>query len=1039
MCLKIFVVFHNTIVNNNYKCLSTEYMKKSVTFFGVNEIYKKNKIENSIFEYELPIYNPFLQKRGYMETSAYLHIYWNKLYIDCDFVGVCQYDMEHVTEYTSLDKNTIYVLNAGKKVVSNGEWDNLMFPQLRNLDFIIQSYNSCFNTNYTKNDLENLPLSLWQTNIYPKRIFEELCSWLELFVEDIYPWCNQLPYETHWGSIGGYTERAITIFNCFKIYEGVNYENLNLRHRAFGNREQYNTKSFLNDFDIDIQSKITNILPDNSFKEVTKDFNDHINIVESHINNTTQIHLVIKQNEKVIKSKPILLLVVGSEFNHKYNILYDNLEGCKIYYKQLSYNSYQVYIEKENKIKLGWTLNVDNILYISETKLIKHFITKMDMEIPLYHKYTSELTQRWSNHELETNSKILEILRQMSVSSVRQYIFDAGCHVGDTLLMMAVFLKRNDISNIYIIGVDPDIEKINFIRDILKLNDLATWIQLYPSGLSNYEHENLSLTLNKKSRNSGAWTVEQSTLSNRADCYFTTIDSICKNKSVRLMHLDLEGYEVYALEGGTQTIKTYKPIIIAEEEHSNLKQLDRTFKNFNYKFSKKIGGDRLYIPQQLDFTKYTMVNPLHIEQLQQFTRYINEHNLSGCVVECGVWKGGMIMSSIEIQKQYDQNRMFYLYDTYEGMTEPTSDKDLHQDKIKYSKLKEQGLKWHEVSLENVKNNISLCNYDEDKIKYITGDVTETLNIVVPSNIAILRLDTDWYEPTKKELEILYPKVVNGGFIIIDDYNNKDSNGKPRGARVAADEYLEYIKNDIKILPQVDKSDNAPFCFQKTIHQTPTITCYSYSNNRDVYGITYPILKDYCDRYNYDVQLYHDNLEKVYKPHWNKIHYAMRLLEECKSDYICWFDHDIVIKNVDIRLDNIIKEYSFDISNELFMMSKDPASNYPFNTGVILFKNNCKTLDIFKKFLHIRNNPRQYKLLNKYGGMSFHNSGMQDTRSMLVYFEMNDDKLLSVPHRVLQSFYGQAEYYKCGDFCGHVAGPQGERLISKLKSLVTKKD
>jgi hypothetical protein len=70
-------------------------------FFGVNEAFRKNnkKENNVIYEYELEKYNPFLQKRGYMETSAYLHVYWNKLYKNNDMVGFSQYDMIHYNKY----------------------------------------------------------------------------------------------------------------------------------------------------------------------------------------------------------------------------------------------------------------------------------------------------------------------------------------------------------------------------------------------------------------------------------------------------------------------------------------------------------------------------------------------------------------------------------------------------------------------------------------------------------------------------------------------------------------------------------------------------------------------------------------------------------------------------------------------------------------------------------------------------------------------------------------------------------------------------
>lgn len=114
-----------------------------------------------------------------------------------------------------------------------------------------------------------------------------------------------------------------------------------------------------------------------------------------------------------------------------------------------------------------------------------------------------------------------------------------------------------------------------------------------------------------------------------------------------------------------------------------------------------------------------------------------------------------------------------------------------------------------------------------------------------------------------------------------------------------------------------------------------ITCFSYSNNR-VYNITYPIITSYCELYNYEFIPYYNNLEKKYKPHWNKLHYSIKLLRESKSDYIVWFDHDIVIKNFNIKLEDIIQKYKFNECEALLMMSKDPVINKPFNSGVIVF-------------------------------------------------------------------------------------------------------
>lgn len=262
--VKMFCVFHKDyyVRDDNYYFY----------FFGVNEIYPKRRDTTVILEYELEKYNPFLQKRGYMETSAYLHVYWNKLYTDKELVGFSQYDMKHNEKYEKMDTDTIYILSAKEPIVKEQKWSKLMYSNKRNLDFVIKSYNSHFKTNYSMKELEDMPLSLWQTNIYPIRIFEKLCSWLEIFVEEIYPWCCQLPYETNFGSVGGYTERALAIFNAFEIYEGMNYindkgikhYNLNISPMTHNIRkEQYNKTSWLNRFTPNIHTKyIRNVTGD---------------------------------------------------------------------------------------------------------------------------------------------------------------------------------------------------------------------------------------------------------------------------------------------------------------------------------------------------------------------------------------------------------------------------------------------------------------------------------------------------------------------------------------------------------------------------------------------------------------------------------------------------------------------------------------------------------------------------------------------------------------------------------------------------------
>ena len=69
-----------------------------------------------------------------------------------------------------------------------------------------------------------------------------------------------------------------------------------------------------------------------------------------------------------------------------------------------------------------------------------------------------------------------------------------------------------------------------------------------------------------------------------------------------------------------------------------------------------------------------------------------------------------------------------------------------------------------------------------------GDVKDTLKKKIPKNISLLRLDTDWYESTKEELNILFPRLSKGGVLIVDDYKTWS------GCKKAVDEYFKNKKN-----------------------------------------------------------------------------------------------------------------------------------------------------------------------------------------------------------------------------------------------------
>jgi O-methyltransferase len=149
------------------------------------------------------------------------------------------------------------------------------------------------------------------------------------------------------------------------------------------------------------------------------------------------------------------------------------------------------------------------------------------------------------------------------------------------------------------------------------------------------------------------------------------------------------------------------------------------------------------------------------------TKYISDKNIDGDLVECGVLEGKMVAVMIEtLSLRNDFKRNIFLYDTFEGMTEPSA-KD-------YQSVTGQKMKKGDnyCSLEDVKDKIFKLGYKKDKIFFKKGDVKDTLiRNNMPENISLLRLDTDFYESSLIELERMYDLVSANGFIIYDDYGH----------------------------------------------------------------------------------------------------------------------------------------------------------------------------------------------------------------------------------------------------------------------------
>jgi hypothetical protein len=192
---------------------------------------------------------------------------------------------------------------------------------------------------------------------------------------------------------------------------------------------------------------------------------------------------------------------------------------------------------------------------------------------------------------------------------------------------------------------------------------------------------------------------------------------------------------------------------------------------------------------------FTLTSVDRVAALCDAVRYLAEARIPGDIVECGVWRGGSSMAiALSLLAAGVRDRNLYLYDTFEGMPPPTEQDRSHDGRTASEQLatsERDAPVWAIAGTDEVARNMAATGYPADRLRLVQGKVEETIPGIAPERIALLRLDTDWYESTRHEFRHLYPRLSVGGVLVIDDY------GHWQGARQATDEY--FAEHGIRML------------------------------------------------------------------------------------------------------------------------------------------------------------------------------------------------------------------------------------------------
>ena len=216
--------------------------------------------------------------------------------------------------------------------------------------------------------------------------------------------------------------------------------------------------------------------------------------------------------------------------------------------------------------------------------------------------------------------------------------------------------------------------------------------------------------------------------------------------------------------------------------------------------------DKEFSPLFRQCVECTAASAERLYALYLAVQYLVAAEVPGDIVECGVWRGGNCMlAALTLMALGDESRQVWLYDTFSGMTEPTDrDRDVYggdAQAMRDGSFSDEGRPapfQFVASLDDVKANMARTGFPESRTRYVEGPVEATLPDVRPGGIALLRIDTDWYEPTAHSMRHLYPLLAPGGVLLLDDY------GDWPAAREAVHECLDDLGESV-LLHRIDNT------------------------------------------------------------------------------------------------------------------------------------------------------------------------------------------------------------------------------------------
>lgn len=184
---------------------------------------------------------------------------------------------------------------------------------------------------------------------------------------------------------------------------------------------------------------------------------------------------------------------------------------------------------------------------------------------------------------------------------------------------------------------------------------------------------------------------------------------------------------------------------------------------------------------------HTMVPMVRLDNLQACVIDVLEEGVPGDFIETGVWRGGSCIFMRGILKAWgDTTRRVWVADSFEGLPEPDAERHPKEAEAHHGRLFKKTYNHFAVSMEDVQQNFRAYDLLDEQVRFLKGWFCDSLPNAPVEQLAIMRLDGDYYDSTMDALKALWPKLSVGGYAIIDDYGEDQWTN----CRQAVDEFRE---------------------------------------------------------------------------------------------------------------------------------------------------------------------------------------------------------------------------------------------------------